>query len=75
MREVATMRGWRRVVVVAAAVGAAVVAVPAAGWADTDPTGADFGEHVVQCAQTTGFEGEHNPGMHDGYAGWEAHEC
>lgn len=42
------------------------------------PAGADdqFGHHVRTCAQATGFDGDHNPGMHQGYAGWSPdHTC
>ena len=36
----------------------------------------DFGHHVRTCAQTMGFSGDHNPGMHQGHAGWSAdHSC
>ena len=34
-------------------------------------SGADFGACVAHHATTMGgFSGEHNPGMHRGYAGW-----
>jgi len=42
------------------------------------PAGADdqFGDHVSHCAQATGFDAGHNPGMHQGYAGWSPdHTC
>lgn len=39
-------------------------------------TGDQFGEHVRTCAQTMGFDGVHNPGMHQGFAGWSPdHVC
>lgn len=39
-------------------------------------TGQEFGHHVQSCAQTMGFDGTHNPGMHTGYAGWDpSHVC
>ncbi|GAB3028874.1 hypothetical protein GCM10011376_15290 [Nocardioides flavus (ex Wang et al. 2016)] len=39
-------------------------------------TGQEFGHHVRSCAQTMGFDGSHNPGMHTGYAGWDpSHVC
>ena len=39
-------------------------------------TGQEFGHHVQSCAQTMGFTGTHNPGMHTGYAGWDpSHAC
>lgn len=53
-----------------------VVALPAAASADTGPTGGDLGGHVVVCAQTMGFDGQHNPGMHTGFADWDpTHMC
>jgi hypothetical protein len=73
---VATVRGIQRSVVVLATVLGAIVVVPAAAWADTGATGRDFGGHVVMCAQAMGFNGQHNPGMHRGFAGWDpAHMC
>ena len=38
-------------------------------------TGAEFGQHVRECAQTTGFSGTHNPGTHQGFAGWDGVPC
>ncbi|WP_454852331.1 hypothetical protein [Promicromonospora soli] len=60
----------------AAAVAAAALglATPAVALADAG-TGAEFGQHVRECAQTMGFTGQHNPGMHHGYAGWDATDC
>ena len=37
--------------------------------------GSAFGPHVVHCAQTIGFSGTHNPGMHQGGAGWDGMTC
>lgn len=38
--------------------------------------GDDYGQHVVHCAQHHGFAGDHNPGMHQGRAGWSPdHVC
>lgn len=51
-----------------------VIATPAAAHADA-ATGAGFGQHVRTCAQTMGFTGDHNPGMHHGYAGWAGMTC
>lgn len=68
-------RTWR----IAAVSGVAVVAVlllPVPASAVTGSTGRDFGQHVVMCAQGMGFDGQHNPGMHHGFAGWDAaHMC
>jgi len=64
-----------RLAVLAATI-TAIVLTPAAASADTGPTGREFAEHVVHCAQTTGFDGDHNPGMHQGLAGFHhAHTC
>lgn len=41
------------------------------GTATADGTGEDFGQHVRTCAQTMGFDGVPNPGMHQGFAGWD----
>lgn len=56
--------------VVAGALAAAVVSVPAMANAQT-MAGRDFGRHVATCAQTMGLSGTHNPGMHQGITGWE----
>ncbi len=64
----------RRLVVTGTA-AVAVVATPVAASAESG-TGQEFGQHVSTCAQTTDFNGSHNPGMHQGFAGWDAmHEC
>lgn len=56
------------VVVVTIAVG---VGTPATATA----TGG-FGMHVSTCAQASGFSANHNPGMHQGFHGWDpAHTC
>lgn len=40
------------------------------------PDAGGFGHHVAQCAQLVGFDGMHNPGMHEGVTGWEpGHVC
>lgn len=51
-----------------------VLAIAATGLlvaspAQADVTNDDFGQHVAQCAQM-GFDGVHNPGMHQGITGW-----
>jgi len=52
---------------------AAVMFVPGAAEA---ASGADYGQHVAECAQTMGFDGVHNPGMHRGFSGWHPdHQC
>lgn len=55
----------------------AVVAL-VTGTAAASPAAAadDFGQHVSTCARTTGFDAQHNPGMHQGFHGWDpSHEC
>ena len=64
-----------RVAVRAAALAVGTAAL-VAGMAT--PAGADdqFGEHVKTCTQTVGFDGVHNPGMHQWFAGWSPdHAC
>ena len=37
---------------------------------------ASYGQHVSACARTMGFDGAHNPGMHQGRSGWDpSHTC
>lgn len=51
-----------------------VLAIPASAGAAG--AAGEFGQHVQQCAQTIGFNGEHNPGMHAGHHGWSPdHTC
>lgn len=41
-----------------------------------DLTGRDFGEHHSLHAQTMGFDGDHNPGVHhQGFSGWTEHHA
>jgi len=54
---------------------AAVVGVGSTAGASVDTAGREFGQHVSHCAQTIGFDGAHNPGMHRGYAGWDGMPC
>lgn len=69
------MRAMTRIGVGLAAL-AAVALVPATARADAPAdSGAQFGQHVRQCAQTMGFSGTHNPGMHQGRAGWDDMPC
>lgn len=56
-----------------AAVLAAAVVTTGAGAA---AAASDFGDHVVTCARTDGFNADHNPGMHQGYHAWSPdHTC
>lgn len=50
---------------------ATMLVVLTAGPATAAGAGEDFGQHVRTCAQTMGFDGVHNPGMHQGFAGWD----
>jgi len=52
-----------------------VLALPAQALAQPSGSGADYGHHVAGCAQTMGFDGEHNPGMHQGRTGWDGMPC
>ena len=51
----------------------ASLAVPAVPALASPPS--NFGQHVSDCAQTMGFSGSHNPGMHHGAAGWDGEAC
>ncbi len=57
----------------AAALAAGLVLV----WAPSASAAAapGFGQHVRDCAQTMGFSGTHNPGMHQGASGWDGLPC
>jgi hypothetical protein len=57
-----------------ATIGVLLVASPTAG-AQTVPAGSEFGHHVAECAQTMGFDGAHNPGMHRGVSSWDGTSC
>lgn len=50
-----------------------LIALPSA--AQADPATGNFGQHVSTCAQTMGFSGHHNPGMHRGASGWDGMPC
>lgn len=67
------MRTMTKAVVVASLAASGVLLAGPAQAASED---ADYGQHVRTCAQTMGFDGTHNPGMHEGKSGWEpSHEC
>ena len=63
-----------RIAAAVAIAAALVIAAPTAALAN-EPSGAEYGQHVRHCAQTMGFTGEHNPGMHRGFAGWDGMTC
>lgn len=52
-----------------------VLVTPNAASAQAEPTGRDFGHHVAKCAQTSGMNGSHNPGMHQGFSDWDGMPC
>lgn len=64
-----------RALAAATAIAAAFVLATTGPALADDATGAQFGQHVRDCAQTMGFTGQHNPGMHRGYAGWDGMTC
>ncbi|WP_159104163.1 hypothetical protein [Streptomyces sp. CdTB01] len=72
-----TRRGAALRLSVIGAVAAAALSVPTVATAQTEAgSGRDFGQHVATCAQTMGFDATHNPGMHQGFSGWDAaHAC
>jgi len=64
------MRITRTAVALTLAPAAVMVAGPVAVADD------DFGQHVRMCAQEHGFDGDHNPGMHQGKSEWDpSHVC
>jgi hypothetical protein len=58
--------------IVSAALAASLLALSAGPAIAGTP---NFGSHVRVCAQTMGFSGTHNPGMHRGAAGWVGEPC
>lgn len=67
------MRNLSRVLVSLVGAGAMALIASPAHAADAN---ADYGQHVRHCTQHMGFNGEHNPGMHQGQSSWDpAHEC
>lgn len=59
-----------------AVVSMAASALLVAGSAQAADSLDDYGQHVRVCAQTMGFDGMHNPGMHEGITGWDpSHTC
>ena len=50
-----------------------LIAIPNPSMADPGPD--NFGQHVSTCAQTMGFDADHNPGMHHGASGWDGLPC
>jgi hypothetical protein len=66
----------RTIAITAVLAAALVITVPTAAFASTPTaTGAGYGQHVRVCAQTMGFTGQRNPGMHHGFSGWDGMTC
>lgn len=61
--------------VLAAAIAVATLSVAAPASARPAPGVQNFGSHVSHCARDMGFDRAHNPGMHQGAAGWTGSEC
>ena len=59
-------------IVISIAIFVVVAAAPATMAASVQ---AEFGSHVAHCAQTHGFDGDHNPGVHQGRSGWSGTNC
>lgn len=55
--------------------GVIVLAPGTASASSSSPDAQPFGQHVRHCTQTIGFSGQHNPGMHQGNAGWDGMPC
>ena len=69
------MKGFNKVWMSLVAATAAIALVPVTASADTT-SGRDYGQHVAACAQAMGgFSGSDNPGMHQGFAGWNGSAC
>jgi hypothetical protein len=63
----------KRILIPAVAVVAVGILAPSSAAA---ADGREFGGHVVHCAQSVGFDGAHNLGMHQGFRGFAAdHMC
>lgn len=57
-------------------VAAAAVLTMTVGAGTPASAAGEFGEHVSTCTRTGGFGADHNPGMHQGFHGWDpAHTC
>jgi hypothetical protein len=69
------VRRRRLAAVLLAAVLVAAFPAPASAQPDGAEAGPAFGQHVAACARDTGFDGDHNPGMHRGVVGWPGHDC
>lgn len=72
-RKRSIMRRRHAQAAAAAAIVAMVLSVTGPVSAGTHQDHDRFGAHVSHHARTVGFDGEQNPGMHHGAAGWEQH--
>lgn len=64
----------KRKIAALAAAAAAVVAMTTTTAGAAEPTGREFADHVRMMAQSEmGFDGTHNPGMHQGFSGMGGH--
>lgn len=52
-----------RILLTTALVGGTVLLSTGAASAAMPAPGPSFGQHVSECARTTGFSGKHNPGV------------
>ena len=69
------MKGFNKLWMAVLVAAAAIALIPVTASASTG-SGRDFGQHVANCAQLMGgFSGTHNPGMHQGFAGWDGGTC
>ena len=61
----------------ATATAAVALGVVMASSASATPADAAmYGQHVRDCAQSMGFDRDHNPGMHRGISMWDpTHTC
>ena len=67
------MRNTLKALAIVSIAGSGLLLAAPAQAADSE---ADYGQHVKVCAQTMGFDGMHNPGMHEGISGWDpSHAC
>ncbi len=69
--KVISMRKTLKILAAVSLAGSGLLAASPAHAAESD-----YGQHVVDCAQTMGFDAMHNPGMHEGKSGWDpSHVC
>ena len=63
-------------ILLTAVIAAGAVVLPVAGASAATPNpGPAFGQHVSEYARTMAFSGTHNPGLHQGGAGWDGMTC